>query len=78
MGDFANALGKIDPVSGLVNNILGIGKKPSAPAITPPAVMPTPDDKSIMDAKRRQAAAMQQRSGRQSTILSTDQTLGGG
>ena len=44
-------------------------KVPSPPPITPPAVMPTPDDAAVQAAKLRQQQAMQAQSGRQSTIL---------
>lgn len=58
---------------------LGLTKalsRPKAPEIAKPAVMPTPDDAAVMAAKKRQAAQMQSRSGRESTILTSD-TLGG-
>lgn len=72
MGGFAAAL----PV---VASVLGIGaaaksltaKPPKAPK---PLAMPDPDDQEA--AKRRQIASMQARSGRASTILSEDETLG--
>ena len=51
------------------------------PPVTPPTVMPTPDDKAIQDAKRRSIAAQMARRGRASTILTGNQsggeTLGG-
>jgi hypothetical protein len=50
---------------------------PKAPAIQPPAVMPTADSEAVQAARRRQAAELQSRSGRASTILSTDDKLGG-
>ncbi len=43
--------------------------KPAKPVMTPPAVMPTPDDEQVRAAKKRQLQASQQKSGRQSTIL---------
>lgn len=42
----------------------------SAPAVEPPARMPSPNDKKTTDARRRQAASMKDRQGRDSTILS--------
>jgi hypothetical protein len=53
---------------GLVSSILGIGA-PSAPAVKPPAVMPTVDDAAVEQAKQRRIAEMQSRSGRASTIF---------
>ena len=64
------------------------GGAPKAPAplppLPPPPVMPVPDDEAARRARRRQIATAQNRSGRQSTLL-TDQsyasgseTLGGG
>lgn len=44
-------------------------KGPPKPVVTPPAVMPTPDDEAVKAAKKRKTAASMQRSGRQSTIL---------
>jgi hypothetical protein len=83
--DFVNKtgslLGKVDPVSGLFNKVVGIGKKKTATAVevTPPTVMPTTDDERVKAAKRRQAAEFASRSGRASTILtdSGDNKLGG-
>lgn len=43
--------------------------KPQKPTITPPAVMPTPDDAEVRAAKKRKLASVMQQSGRQSTIL---------
>jgi hypothetical protein len=39
------------------------------PVVTPPAVMPTPDDEAVKAAKKRKQAAAMQSTGRQSTIL---------
>jgi hypothetical protein len=49
---------------------------PEAPALAPVAVMPTADDDAIRAAKRRRLLANTARSGRQSTMLSTTDTLG--
>lgn len=55
-----------------------MGKKPKAAAAAPAAaVMPTADDASIQDAKRKRVAEMQSRQGRASTILSDADLLGG-
>lgn len=43
--------------------------KTSKPVVTPPTVMPTPDDTAVREAKKRKQAAAMQSSGRQSTIL---------
>lgn len=47
-----------------------LASKAPAPTVQPPAVMPTPDDAAVLAAKKRQAAAIMQRSGRASTMLS--------
>lgn len=47
-----------------------MGGKPAAPAAPKAAVMPVSDDKAVEEARRRQIAAIQARSGRASTILS--------
>lgn len=69
-----------------IPTLLGIGgaaaskaltKPAQAPAVQKPAVMPTTDDAAVQAAKRRQAAELQSRSGRQSTILGGDERLGG-
>lgn len=52
------------------------GGSPTPPPITPPAVMPTPNDKGVQDAKKRAVQQAQQRGGRASTILTTDDKLG--
>lgn len=60
----------------------GLGKllkKPgetAAVAATETAVMPTPNDAAAMAARRRRMLQSQARSGRQSTLLSTMDTLG--
>ena len=57
------------------------GSRPSPPAPLPPPppppVMPVPDDEAAKRARRRQIATAQNRSGRQSTLL-TDQTYASG
>lgn len=52
---------------------------PQIPAAAPATqlVMPEADDAAVAAARRRKVAAMQQRGGRSSTILSTDDRLGG-
>lgn len=56
-----------------------VGKnKAAAPAPAPEtAVMPTSDDAAVGEAKRRRAAEIQARAGRQSTVLTDGETLGG-
>lgn len=51
---------------------------PKQPQIKPPAPIPQTDDQAVRDAKRKQLASQQSRSGRQSTILSQDGTTLGG
>ena len=55
--------------------LASMGKQQAAPAVAPPApvapaVMPIPDDDAAQDARRRQIAASQNRTGRASTVLS--------
>ena len=45
-------------------------QQPKTPEVTTPTVMPTPDDDAARRAKQKQSAALTQRRGRQSTILS--------
>lgn len=45
---------------------------PPPPPPPPPVAMPTPDDPSIKAAQEKRVAAITQRSGRLSTILSDD------
>ena len=58
-------------VGGLISG--GMSKSPAAPAPLPapkpPETMPSPDDDAVRRARQRQAAAIQQRSGRASTLL---------
>jgi len=66
---------------GLAGKAIGsaITPKPSpAPSPAPPPVMPNADDAKVAAERKRAIAAMQQRSGRASTILTTNSdTLGG-
>ncbi len=50
---------------------------PKVPTASAPTVMPTPDDDAVQQAKKRQIAEIQARSGRASTILSGGDQLGG-
>ena len=43
---------------------------PPTPTVAAPTVMPTPDDEAAKAMKKKQAMALSQRRGRQSTILS--------
>lgn len=63
-------------LTGLTKKMLG-GKKPGAAAAGAAATMPDPDDEAVSAARRRRLAQMQNRGGRQSTILSQSETLGG-
>ena len=58
-----------------MGGILSKPKVPAPPKITPPAPMPVPDDKGIANQKKKQAAILQQKTGRQSTVLS-DRSVG--
>lgn len=60
---------------GVLSAIKG-AKTPPAPTLTAPTVMPSPDDEAARRAKAAILAKMAARSGRTSTILSSD-TLGG-
>lgn len=51
-------------------------KTPDAPQLAEPAVMPAPNDDAARAARRRRMLANQQRTGRQSTLLSNVDTLG--
>ena len=57
-------------------SLFGSTKKAPPPAPIPemkePPVMPIPDDQAAQDARRRQIATIQQRSGRESTFLSDE------
>lgn len=66
-------------VGGLFSGLLSGGKE-SAPAPTPALVtpMPSPNDEAVKAAKKRSIAAMTQRQGRASTILSGEDATGGG
>ena len=55
-----------------------MGGKSAAPAAPKAAVMPVSDDKAVEEARRRQIAAIQARSGRASTILSDNGAKLGG
>lgn len=82
---------KLTGLGGLLGNdlttgLVGVkgGKKaieklaavPDMPQMAEPAVMPTPNDDAARAARRRRMLASQQRTGRQSTLLSNVDTLG--
>ena len=55
-----------------------INDTPQAAAVTPDAtVMPDPDGAAVKAARRRKLVSMQQRGGRESTILGGETRLGG-
>jgi hypothetical protein len=58
----------------------GAGSAPTALAVDKPTVMPTPDDKTVQDAKKKSIIEQLSNRGRASTILTdqtNDQKLGG-
>lgn len=52
--------------------------KPKIPKPVVPKTVPIADEAAIAENRRRKVATAQQRGGRQSTILSQGDTLGGG
>ena len=79
---------KQEPISSVLTavgagvSILGglkglFAKEPKAPDVEKPTVMPTEDSKLVADAKRRALIAQTQRGGRNSTILTDNETFGG-
>jgi hypothetical protein len=72
-----NLVNPLAPMTGM----LGDKSSTQAPTMTPPTVMPVPDDQAVQQAKRRSIAAQMARRGRASTILtdsqSSGETLGG-
>jgi len=66
------------PILGSLAGGAASSMKPKAPPeITPPATMPDMNDEQVRQAKRRQIAEIQARSGRASTILTGGDKLGG-
>ena len=83
-GLFKKILGGVSGlVGGVLSGLLGgaaeqkAPEPPPAPVVTPPPVMPLPDDDEIAKVRKRSLAAQLARRGRQSTIL-TDPVTGGG
>ncbi len=78
MGGVVDAV--IGGVSSIVGGIVGgmFGKQPTINMPTPaqPKTMPSPDDAAIAAAKKKSIAAIMNRSGRASTILSGDSDSG--
>lgn len=79
-GTFGAALAS-GAASALVGGLFGSQKKgqaadPAAPKIESPTAMPSPDDQSVQDAKRRSVIAQIQRQGRASTILTDSDKMG--
>lgn len=57
----------------------GILKKPKVPQAAEPKVVPMPDVQTVeTEERRRSARQLASRRGRQSTILTSGETLGGG
>lgn len=50
--------------------------KPKVPKAAAPKVIPMPNEDQTAEARRRSAAAQMARGGRQSTILTSNDTLG--
>lgn len=68
--------GPIGGVAGTaIGRLLGATQKGSA-ATAEPVVMPSPNDEAARAARRRAQMQLSTRSGRQSTVLSTSDTLG--
>lgn len=60
-----------------VSSLIG-GKKETPAVAAPTPIMPIADDAKVQAARKREIAAMQQRQGRASTILTNNsETLGG-
>lgn len=72
-GDVATGLAGASGTKAAVEKLAEV---PDAPQLAAPAVMPTPDDDAARAARRRRMLANQQRTGRQSTLLSNVDTLG--
>lgn len=69
--------GIVKAVGNVFSTILG-GGAPKPPTPAAPTVMPTPDDDAMKKAKRQSMAEQMSRGGRQSTILTDSDKLGGG
>jgi len=71
--------GVVNVVKSVVGAITGGGEKPQVvqppppPPVTP---MPTPDDAAVAEAKKKSIASVLNRTGRASTILTGNDTLG--
>lgn len=52
-------------------------KPPPPPPIPPPVPMPDPEGPEVREAQRKRALEIAQRSGRRSTILTSDEDRGG-
>jgi len=50
----------------------------SKPQPTPPATMPDDQSPAVLEARRREREKIMSRAGRSSTIMTSDQTSGGG
>jgi len=83
MGVAKKLLPKGGPVQSLLGDPLGLiikgptlDKAAAAAPAAEPVVMPSPNDEAARAARRRAQMQLSTRSGRQSTVLSTSDTLG--
>lgn len=75
LGSWATGMAGVKATKGLVGKLVGSPQvQQQLEAQT--AVMPTPNDDAARAARRRRMMANQQRTGRQSTLLSNVDTLG--
>lgn len=80
MGGAVGAIGAIASVAAAVgSSLLNKPKAPKQqklPALAPVTVMPTPDDDAVRRARRRNLISQLAQSGRESTVLTSSDTLG--
>ena len=67
------------PIGGLLGASVGGMGGNKSPDVKPPALMPTVNDASVQEAKRRKIMGMQSQAGRASTIFTgqDDEKIGG-
>lgn len=66
----------LGPVGSLLFGKEKAPKQPKLPALAPVTVMPTPDDDAVRRARRRNLISQLAQSGRESTVLTSSDTLG--